>query len=55
LVLTTTIDREVLGVIEQYRQAGKSSICEVNDFLPDAQAWTPPPPHLERSARTSNG
>lgn len=41
LVLTMTMDVEVLRLIHQRRLLGKATICEVNDYLPDVQSWNP--------------
>jgi tetratricopeptide (TPR) repeat protein len=41
LVLTMTFDVEVFRLIHQRRLLGRPTICEINDFLPDVQAWNP--------------
>jgi hypothetical protein len=41
VVFTMTLDVEVFRLIHQRRQLGRPSICEVNDYLPDVQAWNP--------------
>jgi tetratricopeptide (TPR) repeat protein len=41
VVFTMTLDVEVFRLIHQRRQLGRPSLCEVNDYLPDVQAWNP--------------
>lgn len=41
LVVTMTLDIEVHRLIAQRRLLGKPTIAEVNDWLPDVQAWNP--------------
>ena len=41
VVFTMTMDIEVFRLIHQRRQLGRPSVCEVNDYLPDVQAWNP--------------
>lgn len=40
-VFTMTLGVEVFRLIHQRRQLGRPSLCEVNDYLPDVQAWNP--------------
>ena len=41
VVFTMSLDVEVFRLIHQRRQLGRPSLCEVNDYLPDVQAWNP--------------
>ena len=41
LVLSMIMDVEALRLIHQRRLLGKATICEVNDYVPDVQAWNP--------------
>jgi tetratricopeptide (TPR) repeat protein len=41
LVLSMVMDVEALRLIHQRRLLGKATICEVNDYVPDVQAWNP--------------
>ena len=41
VVFTMALDMEVFRLIHQRRQLGRPSLCEVNDYLPDVQAWNP--------------
>ena len=41
LVLTMTLDVEVFRLIHLRRLAGRVSICEINDYIPDVQPWNP--------------
>lgn len=41
VVFTMTLDVEVFRLIHQRRQLGRPSLCEVNDYLPNVQAWNP--------------
>jgi lactate dehydrogenase-like 2-hydroxyacid dehydrogenase len=41
VVFTMALDVEVFRLIHQRRQLGRTSLCEVNDYLPDVQAWNP--------------
>ena len=41
VVFTMALDVEVFRLIHQRRQLGRPSLCEVNDYLPDVQAWNP--------------
>ena len=40
-VLTMTLDLEVFRLICQRRLLGRPTVVEVNDYLPDVQAWNP--------------
>jgi hypothetical protein len=44
LVLSMIMDVEALRLIHQRRLLGKATICEVNDYVPDVQAWNPAHP-----------
>jgi glycosyltransferase involved in cell wall biosynthesis len=41
VVLTMTLDVEVFRLIHQRRLAGRVTICEINDYIPDVQPWNP--------------
>jgi tetratricopeptide (TPR) repeat protein len=41
LVLTMTLDLEAFRLIRQRRLLGRPTVVEVNDYLPDVQAWNP--------------
>jgi tetratricopeptide (TPR) repeat protein len=41
VLFTMSLDVEVFRLIHQRHQLGRPSLCEVNDYLPDVQAWNP--------------
>ena len=41
VVFTMTLDMAIFCFIRQRQQLLRPSICEINDYLPDFQAWNP--------------